>query len=179
LKIGTIDVSKILTDYVKSADANRALEESLKSHQNYLAVLNRIVNNLVDQVRDLEEELQKPDLDEKKREQLEIDLGQKRTDLQVQRNQSNVYARQASTRINNLRAQKRGDLLREIRAEVDAHAKEQKFHLVLETSGNNGANVPAAIYTDGKNDITAEITKRLNARAEADAPPPPEEKKKP
>src|SRR6185437_279759 len=57
------------------------------------------------------------------------------------------------------------NILKDIRELVDAKAKAGGYSLVLDTAAQSAAGTPVVLFSNGENDITAEILSQLNATA--------------
>lgn len=166
-KIAVVSVSKVFDDFVKSKDANKELQAERGKRQAYLEVLNGTLKDLQATAQTLENELPKETLAAARKQEIQAELERKRIQIQVQMNEIRSCVNSANTFINEFSNRKRGEILAEIRSEIEAVGKEKKLDFIFDISGLTSTNVPTLVYHSGQNDLTEEIAKKLNEKAAA------------
>lgn len=161
-KIGTVDLSRVFTNYWKFKEASASLED-LKSD------LNKTGKQMIDDYQKLKEDYQKllADANNQAVSAEERDRRKKAAEDKL------VEARKLEERIGDFDQRARGtlaersmsmrnNLLVEIRATVNAKAKAGGFTLVFDTAAQSADRTPFILYSTGE-DITDAVLAQLNA----------------
>jgi len=175
-KLATVDLVKLFDNYWKTKQADGALkdlEAELKkelnglreSHKKLTEDYQKLLADANDQaVSDEERERRKKTAESKLREIKESDETIK------------GYVTQADERLRLQSRRMRDKIFEEIRGAVSAKAKAGNFALVLDTAAETPRGTPIIVYTNGENDLTANLLQELNATAPVDVPKPGEKK---
>ena len=171
LKIGTVDMSKVFTNYYKTVQANIAISNEVANIQldlkNLVGNRDKIQGEYTNaRVRADDQALSSDERDKSKK------LAQdKYVDLQNIQQAIEQYNQSAELKLRQKQNDKTEELLKEINGVLSNIAKTKGYSLVLNTSGKTIENVPAVVFSTGENDITDAVIKELNSAAPA-APPP-------
>jgi outer membrane protein len=171
-KIATVDLRKLFDNYYKTklAQANiqeRAsqLDKDDKSMKDDLKKGGDDYQKLVAQAND-----QALSADERDRRKQSAD--DKLKQLQSSKAAIEQFERQAQTTLGEQRQRMRDNILTEIKAAVNARAKAAGDTLVFDTAAETVNGTMAVVYTNGENDMTADILSQLNAGAPIDLTKP-------
>ncbi len=160
LKIGVVNVIKVLDGSPQAQKASKALEKEFSTRQKDLTGMQK-------SLKDMQDKFSKEGatMNEGQAQQMERDITAKQRDL---RRAQDEYREDFNLR----RSEELGKMQKEIIQTIQAVAKEQGFDLVL---GD-------ALYASSKADITATVLERLKkagGTADTGAAPPPAGDKKP
>jgi outer membrane protein len=171
-KIATVDLRKLFDGYYKTklAQANiqdRAaqLDKDDKGMKDDLQKAGKEYQDLLEQAND-----QAISADERdKRKEAAAD---KLKQIQDSKSAIDQYERQAQATLSDQRQRMREDILKEINAAVTAKAKATGCTLVIDTAAETVNQTPTIIYSNGDNDLTADVLAQLNAGAPVDLTKP-------
>jgi outer membrane protein len=172
-KIATVNLQKVFEKYYKTVRSTAALKQEaaemqkerkdmVDAEQKQEAEWQKLIDKAEDQAVSAEERAKsKTAAAEKLRE--------------VKNSGQNIqeYDRASSARLREKERQRRDDIVKEIRAVLDADAKGVGYTLVLDVSGESANLAPIVLYSAGANDMTESLIKELNAGA----PPAPADDK--
>jgi Skp family chaperone for outer membrane proteins len=130
----------------------------------------------------LREELGKPELSDKAKQEKGKLFQSKANDYSIQERDYMEKAQQTKKQLEDASRRRRDGLLKEIKEAVVTRVNADSYDLVFETAGPNLLMVPSVYYAKPSYDITADIVKDLNknkpAAGAAEAPAKAPEKKK-
>jgi outer membrane protein len=185
-RVGTVDLRKVFDNYWKKKQAEAQLKERGADMEKELKNLltdykaggeeyQTMLNGLTDQAVSPEELA-------KRKKEADVKLRA----MQELQNNIRQYENTAKTTIAEQTDRMRANILSDIRAVVNAKAKEASFSMVLDTAAETINKTPVFLYMNStENDITEAVLLQLNKNAPTDVPkteekpaPAPEEKKK-
>jgi len=179
IKIATVDLSRVFTNYWKFKQADTALQDMRsemsksyddlkksgeKANETYTALLAEANNQVLSSE---ERDKKKKSAEDKLREMGEI------------RRSMEQFEKQAFTRLNEQRARMRENLLTEIDAVVKSKGKASNYTLLLDLAGKTADQTPIILFSTA-DDITESVIAQLNAGAPVDvgtSTPPKSDKK--
>ena len=167
-KIAVIDLKRVFDNYWKKkqaqalvddqkADFDKKFKGMLDDYQKANDEYKKLIDSSTDQAVSIEERDKRKSAAEKKL--LEINEIQQTADL-FRKNSNENLGIQVRRMTDNI--------LKDIRELIDAKARAAGYSLVIDTSAQTPTPVgstPIVLYTNGQNDITAEILSQLNAGA--------------
>ena len=171
MRIATVDMNRVFTNYWKTAQAQGYIEkdkaDAEKTDKEMIADFNKAKEDyqkLMDSVSD-------PAVSSEERDKRKRDAESKLRDLKQQDSDLAEFERGAQTRIAERIKRTTDNIYSDIKVVVSAKAKADNYTLVIDTSsrGVNGAPV-IVYYVPGENDITDAVSKQLNVGAPVDAP---------
>jgi outer membrane protein len=164
-KIAIFNLGKALDSYYKTIQSTAALkvEETEASKEETQMIESERKHE--EEFRSLVEKANDQAVSAEERDKSKQAAGEKRTELDNDKQSINEFDRMASAKLREKVRLKRQDIINEIEGVVQAHAKAAGYSLVLDSSGEslNGATV--VVYTNGQDDLTDGIIKELNAAA--------------
>lgn len=177
-KLGCVDLKKLFDGYwkTKQADANlkeqaggleKKKKEMVDDYQKAQDEYKKLLDSANDQAVSAEER-------EKRKKTAEAKL----LELREIEQSIGVFDRTARTTLAEKQKTERDKILDEIKAIVNSVAKKGGYSLVLNVAAEDLNNTSVILYTDGKDDLTEEILKQLNATAPLALPSPADGKKK-
>ena len=84
-------------------------------------------------------------------------------DLKRMEDSNNQFERTANTTLEERKLRMRNNILEEIRTVINAKAKSANLSMVIDTASESINKTPILLYTNGENDITANVLQQLNA----------------
>ena len=167
-KIATVDMKKLFDNYWKTKQAqiviqDRAaqLDKDDKSMKDDLKKGSDEYEKLLQQAND-----QAISADERDKRKQAADAKLKQ--LQDSKAAIDQYERQAQTTLGEQRQRMRESILTEIKAAITTKAKANGDSLVSDTAAETVNGTMAIVYSNGDNDMTAEILAQINAGAPID-----------
>ncbi|HEY5297591.1 MAG TPA: OmpH family outer membrane protein [Verrucomicrobiae bacterium] len=167
-KIATVDMKKLFDNYWKTKQAqiviqDRAaqLDKDDKSMKDDLKKGSDEYEKLLQQAND-----QAISADERDKRKQAADAKLKQ--LQDSKAAIDQYERQAQTTLGEQRQRMRESILTEIKAAITTKAKANGDSLVFDAAAETVNGTMAIIYSNGDNDMTAEILAQINAGAPID-----------
>lgn len=151
-RLGYIDSAKIFQEYRIAVEAQQTFERQVQNWRNEAAEKERLVNQLRGEVRN-----QSPVLSALKRQEREEAL-QKATQ-EYESFIQEIWGPQGRAAQENERSTR--EIVDQIRAAVEKLANERGLELVLDAAGG------AIVYADRSLDLSGEVVRELNLRAEA------------
>ena len=169
IKIGTVDMNRVFSDYYKTKDAQAKYSEAEKS-------ANDDLTGRVDSLKKQMQEISQANTDLQKQNLSKEELDAKRKELQPKIE----AARSLDREISEFRATKqkalqdqflrmRKDIVDDIMKTVNDLVKSKGFDIVFDKSGLSAGAVPVVLYSRDDLDFSAEVTAALNKNAPAKA----------
>ncbi|MGO9586785.1 MAG: OmpH family outer membrane protein [Limisphaerales bacterium] len=162
-KIGTVDLRKLFDGYWKTKQAQIALNDRK-------AQLDTDDKNMRDDLKKGSDEYQKlleqsndPALSTDQRDKRKQAAADKLKQLQDSKTAIDQYERQAQVTLSEQGQRMRDNILSEIKTAVSEQAKVAGYSLVIDAAAETANATTAVIYSNGENDLTDAVLKRLNA----------------
>jgi len=178
-KIAIVDVQKLFNGYWKKKTAEIALNDRK-------AELEKEDRGFIDDLKQAKDDYQKllDDADDQavsdderaRRKQAAADKAK-----QIQDSQQTIvqFERQSQATLAEQSQRMRENILKEIQAAVTTRAKAGGYTLVIDSAAETVNQTPVFLYTEGQDDLTADVLNQLNAGAPVDttaspttSPPP-------
>jgi outer membrane protein len=172
IKIATVDLSRVFTNYWKTKQADAALQdmkaEMTKSDKEMLDTRQKSIDSYQKLLADANNQVLSSDEREKRKKSAEEKLKELK-DLEQSIGQ---FEQQAKVRLSEQSLRMRDNLLVEIRAAVNSKGKAGTYTLILDSAAQTADRTPVMLYSTAE-DITDGVLAQLNAGAPIDV----EEKK--
>ncbi len=161
-KIVTVDMAKLLDDHYETVEQNTKLKGDEGKANEELEKLNKEGQDLVAQLKELEEKAKNPALAADAKEKLQTEMRAKIEEIQRKQNEVQSFRgntqRSLQQRIQNFRK----IMFEKINVTVTEVAKKKDATLVLDKSGFSHIGISPVIYADASYDITEEVQKEIN-----------------
>ena len=161
-KIVIVDMAKLLDDHYETADQNAKLKGDEAKANEELEKLNKEGQDLVAQLKELEEKGKNPAIAADAKEKLQTEMRAKIEEIQRKQNEVQSFRgntqRSLQQRIQNFRK----IMFEKINVTVVEVAKKKGANLVLDKSGFSHIGISAVVYSDSSYDITEDIQKEIN-----------------
>ena len=171
-KIATVDMAKLLDDHYETVDQNTKLKGDEAKANEELEKLNKEGQDLVAQLKELEEKSKNPAIAADAKEKLQTEMRAKIEEIQRKQNEVQSFRgntqRSLQQRIQNFRK----IMFEKINVTVIEVAKKKGANLVLDKSGFSHIGISPIIYSESSYDITEDVQKEINkSRPAASATP--------
>ncbi len=171
-KIVIVDMAKLLDDHYETVEQNTKLKGDEGKANEELEKLNKEGQDLVAQLKELEEKGKNPALATDAKEKLQTEMRAKIEEIQRKQNEVQSFRgntqRSLQQRIQNFRK----IMFEKINVTVTEVAKKKGANLVLDKSGFSHIGISPVVYSDSSYDITEDVQKEINkARPAGSAAP--------
>lgn len=175
LRIATVDLGRVFTNYWKTKEAQTAIDEHQaeieKSDKDKIANFNKAKEDyqkVLDSVND-------PAISAAERDKRQKDAEAKLRDLKEQDDSLQEFERGSRTELAEQYKRTLDNIIADIRVVVSARAKADGYTMVINTSAQGANGTPTVLYcVPGDNDLTDAIIKQINVGAPPDTPKPDE-----
>jgi len=168
--MATVDLRRVFDNYWKKKQA----EAQLKDRQ---ADMQKEDKNLIDEFDRARQEYQKlldsaneAALSNEERDKRKKSAEEKLKSLQELQANIRQYEKTAQTTILEQTDRMRSNILKDIRAVVNAKAKAGGYSLVIDTAAETINKTPVFLYSNNQNDLTDAVLAQLNSNAPTDLP---------
>lgn len=173
IKIASVDMSKLFSDYYKTKKAEEELKEKAASYEKELKVRVAEVQKIEEDGKKLQDEVENPALTEDKRGEKRKVLDTKKTEYRLIVQQLNELKQSREHELKDQQNRMRSTIVDEISKIIQDKAKRDGYMLVIDKTGLTLSGVSSFVYVQDSLDITNDILKVLNANAPAKAATPP------
>jgi outer membrane protein len=181
IKIASVDMSKVFSEYYKTKKAEAELKDKQVGFEKEIRDKASELDKMREDAKKLQEDAENPAFTEEKK-------AEKRKTLQTKVNEGRLFAQQLQemkmTRERDLKEQQnkeRNKIVEEISKVIQDKAKRDGYTLVIDKAGLTLSGVSPFVFVQDSLDITSDIVKSLNASAPvgtAAVPATPEKKEK-
>jgi len=171
IKVGTLDMNSIFTQYSRTKDAETKLNEARAAAKKELDGRLETLKSAMDEINKANADLEKPELSKEAKDKATKSRDEKVAEA---RNLDREIAEFRGTRERQLQEQfvrMRKDIIDDIMKVVNDKVKNAGYDIVLDKSGMSMGQVPVLIYSSPTMDFSKEIIEALNKNAgKASAP---------
>jgi outer membrane protein len=165
-KLGVIDLQKVFDGYYKTQAASSSLKERADSLEKEKKAMLEQYQKITDEYKKALDDANDQAVSADEREKRKKTAEGKLLDIKALEQSVNDFEKTARTSLDEQSRRMRENILGEIRKVIDAKAKSGGFSLVVDTTGESrNSMTPIVLYTNGENDLTADVLKQLNATA--------------
>src|SRR6201984_294795 len=173
LKIGTIDMSKVMAGYYKTQEAQQKLEEAQRSAQDELNQRMDSYKKNLDVINKLNEELNKPELSGASKDQKAQERDSKISETKGLEKEISDFRTTREKQIQDQLKRMRDEIVEEIMRVVNEQVKAQNYDVVFDRSGFSANNiVPVLLYSKENYDFSESVITKLNSSSPAANPVP-------
>ncbi|MFZ4773790.1 MAG: OmpH family outer membrane protein [Terrimicrobiaceae bacterium] len=172
VKIGTLDMNAIFTQYYKTKDAETKLNEARAAAKKELDDRLETLKKSMDDINKINADLEKPELSKDSKDKSTKSRDEKVNDA---RNLDREITEFRGTRERQLQEQfvrMRKDIIDEIMKIVNDKVKASGYDIVFDKSGMSMGQIPVLIYSRTDLDFSKEIVDTLNKNAPKATPAP-------
>jgi len=165
VKIGTLDMNAVFTQYYKTKDAETKLNEARAAAKKELDDRLETLKKSMDEINKLNADMEKPELSKDAKDKMTKSRDEKVNDA---RNLDREITEFRGTRERQLQEQfvrMRKDIIDEIMKIVNDKVKSAGYDIVFDKSGMSMGQIPVLIYSRADLDFSKEIVDTLNKNA--------------
>jgi outer membrane protein len=171
LKIGTIDMQKVLAAFYKTQEAKEKLEAAQKAANDELNQRMETRKKNLDAINKLNEEMNRPDVSVATKGQKARERDAKIADQQGLEKEMTEFRDSRSKQLQEVQNHMVSGLVGDIMKVVSDQVKTQGFDLVLDKSGRSaGLGTTVLLYAKENMDISEVVIAKLNANRPASTP---------
>jgi outer membrane protein len=171
LKLGTIDMQKVLVGYYKTQEAEAKLQEAQKAYKDELDQRMDTYKKNLDAINKLNEELNKPDISGAAKDQKAQERDSKIAETKGLEKEISDFRAIREKQIQEQFTHMRAGLIEEIMKVVAEQVKTQNYDLVFDKSGQSyNTAVPVLVYAKDNFDFSEAVITKLNANRPAATP---------
>jgi outer membrane protein len=171
MKIGTVDMNKIFTDYKKTQAAQDRLKDVEKAAQDELNERMESYKNLLEDIKKVEQEANNPALSNEVKEEKKKTFQEKATEARGLEREINEFRQTRQKQIQEQMLRMRKGLIDEIIKEIAEKVKVEKYDLVFDKTGPSATGIPIVVYARDGLDFSDPISEILNKKAGATPAP--------
>ncbi len=172
-KIATVDLRKLMDGYWKTKQVLTVLNDRKNQLDNDDKSMRDDLRKGSDEYQKLLEQANDQAISAEQRDKRKQAAADKLKQLQDSKTSIDQFERQAQITLNEQSQRMRDNLVGEIKAAVAAQAKAAGYSLVIDVAPDTANATTAVIYSNGENDLTDAVLKRLNAGAPISTTPAP------
>jgi len=174
-KVGTVDMKKVFENYYKTKDAEQRINEDRNAAKKELEDRTESYKKAVEEVKKLNDEIQRPELSKEGKETKSKQRDEKVTDLNVMQREIQEFQQTREKQLQERSVRMRSGIVDEIMKVVTDRVKSEQFDIVFDRSGPSLNGVPVLLYAKDSYDFTTEVVTALNKTKGTDVaePAPP------
>jgi Skp family chaperone for outer membrane proteins len=173
LKVGTIDMQKVLGAYYKTQEAKEKLEAAQKSANDELNQRMETRKRGIDAINKLNEEMNRPDVSAATKNQKAQERDAKIGEQQSLEREMTEFRDSRSKQLQEQQNHMVSALVEDIMKVVSDQVKTQSYDLVLDKSGRSaGLGTTVLLYAKENMDFSDAVIAKLNANRPASTPTP-------
>src|SRR3954454_298011 len=171
-KVGTVDMKKVFESYYKTKDAEQRINEDRNAAKKELEDRTESYKKAVEEVRKLNDEIQRPELSKEGKEAKSKQRDEKVTDLNVMQREIQEFQQTREKQLQERSVRMRSGIVDEIMKVVNDRVKAEQFDIVFDRSGPSLNGVPVLLFAKESYDFTTDVVTALNKSKRTEAAPP-------
>ncbi len=161
-KIFFVDMAKIYDGHYETEEQNAKLQGEEKKAQDEIQRLNKEGNELVEQLKQMQEDAKNPALNADAKNKLQADFQAKAEEIQKKKNEVQAFAQNARNSFQQRIKAFREVMLEKLSKTAAEIAKRKGGTILLDKSGPTFLGISSVIYFDPAYDLTEEVIKEVN-----------------
>ena len=162
LHIGTVDMKKVFENYYKTKDAEQRINEARNVAKKELEDRSETYKKAVEEVRKLNDELQRPELSPSAKETKSKLRDEKITDLKTMEREIQEFQSTREKQLQEQSVRMRSGIVDEINKVVTDQVAAEQYDIVFDRSGPSLNGVPVLLYAKPSYDFTDKVVTILN-----------------
>ena len=167
--IAVVDLEKVFREYYKSKIAEDQIRRQASAYRSYLERLNTQLKEAQTKASNARADALNLGLSASERTKAEQRAAAAIREVSEKRAEIELYTSGRAKDMQKLEADKREEIMRDIRAELRRRAAAGGYSFVFDSSGRTTNNQPALLIYPEKHDLTSEVIKALNRGASGKA----------
>ncbi len=173
IKVGTVDMKKVFESYYKTKEAEAKINESRNSAKKDLEERMDLAKKVLDEIKKIDEELQKPELSKESKEQKAKLRSEKAADLQGMDKEIREFQQQREKQLQEQSVRMRAGIVDDINKVVTERVKAESYDIVLDKSGPSLNGVPIVLFSRETYEFTDAVVTALNKNKGKEPTPEP------
>ena len=165
-------MKKVFESYYKTKDAEARINEARNAAKKELEDRMDVYNKGVEEVKKLNEEIDKPELSKEAKEQKSKARDEKVAELKTMEREINEFQQTREKQLQEQSVRMRGGIVDEINKVVSDKVKAENFELVFDKSGPSLNGVPVVLFAKDDYDFTPDVITALNKNKGKEEPAP-------
>jgi outer membrane protein len=161
-KFGTVDMKRVFDSYYKTKDAESKINEARNSAKKELEDRMDIAKKALDEVKKLDEDIQKPELSKEAKEQKAKIRSEKATELQNMDREIREFQASREKQLQEQSVRMRAGIVEDINKIVADRVKAENFDFVFDKSGPSLNGVPIVLFSRDSFEFTDVVITALN-----------------
>jgi outer membrane protein len=162
IRIGTVDMKKVFESYYKTKDAESKINEARNNAKKELEDRMDQAKKLLEEVKKLDEDINRPELGKEAKEQKSKVRGEKAGELQTMDREIREFQSSREKQLQEQSVRMRGGIVDEINKVVTDKVKADGYDIVFDKSGPSLNGVPILLYAKDSYDFTSDVVTALN-----------------
>jgi outer membrane protein len=172
-KIATVDMNRVFTNYWKTKEAQRALDEHRTDIEKTDKEMVANFTKARDEYQKVKDSAGDPAVSAEEREKREKDAELRVKDLREQQDNLEQFERGSQATLAEQLKRTRDNIVADIKVAVTAKAKTDGYTLVIDTGSQTVNGTPVVLYcVSGDNDLTDAVIKQMNVGAPVETTKP-------
>lgn len=169
IKIGIIDMKRVFSEYYKTKDAEKTVNEGKAAAKKELDERSAKYKQLLEKFQELNAMIRDEAISEQLREEKKMEAQEVAAEAKSLEREMQEFRTRRERMLQETVMRMRKGILEEIRALVEERSKEQGYDLVFDKSGLSMNAVPFLLHSKDAVDFSDEIVTELNKDAPAGA----------
>ena len=161
-KFGTVDMKRVFDSYYKTKDAESKINEARNAAKKELEDRMDIAKKSLEEVKKLDEEIQKPELSKEAKEQKAKIRSDKAAELQNMDREIREFQASREKQLQEQSVRMRAGIVDDINKVVTDKVKAENFDFVFDKSGPSLNGVPIVLFARDSYDFTDTVITVLN-----------------
>ena len=170
IKIGTVDMKKVFESYYKTKDAEAKINEARNGAKKELEDRMDVAKKTLDEVKKIDEEMNKPELSKEAKEQKSKIRAEKAGELQNMDREIREFQQSREKQLQEQSVRMRAGIVEDINKVVAEKVKAENFDVVLDKSGPSLNGVPIVLYARDSYEFTDAVVTGLNKNKGKETP---------
>ncbi len=177
-RIGYVDMDKLFQGYYKTLTSDSAFQKQKELYRQHAKDLVAEIEAIKQQRDQLQEDSLNIALSDEARNQKRRAAAEKDAVYQEKKKELKAFVQDKDKELGKKFLKLRADIVKELTEYIKGYAKEQKYDLILDTSGLSKNFIPVIVYYPADQDLTETLLTRLNRGHEDEVAKAKAEKKK-
>src|SRR3954447_9174952 len=169
-RVGTVDMKKVFENYYKTKDAEQRINEDRNAAKKELDDRTESYKKAVEEVKKLNDEIQRPELSKEGKEAKSKQRDEKVTDLNVMQREIQEFQQTREKQLQERSVRMRSGIVDEIMKVVTDRVKSEQFDIVFDRSGPSLNGVPVLLFAKESYDFTTDVVTTLNKQKGTEKP---------
>lgn len=163
LKIGTVNVKNVFSNYYKTKNADSKMREATATVRHDMDEKSAKIKAMEDDINKDSEMLKQPEINEAKKAPIAKGLEKKINDYKLAVKDRQEFAEEKSKELDRARLLMRNGIVEDITRVISDVQKADNFDIIFDTSGFSDNAMPVIVFSKPDWDFTKDVITKLNA----------------